>query len=721
MLKHSLDGPWRATSATDGDRGRLIGMDADDADWPEIVVPGHWAAQHDALNTTGPVLQRRRFSLKAPELNTRRWIEFDGIYYQADVWLDGAYLGDPEGYFAPHSFDITALSRIADDHVLAVEVSSPATTAGPRRAITGVFGDPTGPVMATPGGIWRSVRVVDTGPVRIDALRVMCRDADQRRAHLVLHARLDSDVGRVAVIRTRVDGHLISEHSVAVASGANEASWSVDIAEPRLWWPRDLGDADLVDVEVGVEIDGQVSDSALRRTGLRQVRWDDWICSINGERLLLKGANLLPLTELPGTASVDQSRAMVRSATDLGLDVLRVHGHIADQALYDAADEAGLLLMQDFPLHGVHARQVRRRATEQAKAMVDLLGHHPSIISWWAHDEPNSRPADGSQPGGEVELPHRLRAIATRAARLLRDQAPTWNRSVLDPAVRRTIEHADQTRRCVSHSGVMPHLPLFDGTDSHVYLGWSDGPIDDLPRESARFPRIFRFVSEFGAPAAARFGPAANQVDNGRWPDIEWEHYGELTGVDPRHLDDQVPPNRFSTPEQWRAATESHQADVARRWIEHLRRIAYRPTGGFCLRSLNDPGPNSTWGAFDHHGTPRPMAEAIAQACAPVIVVVDRMPASVTPGSRLTLAVHVISDLREDIPTADVEVRITGPDLEQVNRFAGDIPADECVRVGEVVLAVPERWGEVRVSARLRAGNHSSEFVDHAAIDVPLN
>jgi beta-mannosidase len=701
----------------------MTGLDANDGDWPEIEVPGHWAAQGSAMAGTeaGPVLHRRSFSLDAPAAGTRRWIEFDGIYYQADVWLDGAYLGDPEGYFVPHAFDVTALSRLSNDHVLAVEVTSPATGDGPRRIITGLYGDNTGPATTHPGGIWRSVRIVDTGPVRIDALRVLCRDADAERAHLVIHARLDSDAGRVAVTRTRVDGELVAEHPIALARGSNEASWAVDIAQPRLWWPRDLGSAELVDVQVTVEIGGITSHQTTRRTGLRQVRWDDWVCSINGERMFLKGANLLPVTELPGGATETRIDDLISAAAECGLDVLRVHGHIADEKLYSAADEAGLLIMQDFPLRGVQARHVRRSALNQARSMVDLLGHHPSIVSWWAHDEPSSRPSDGSDDGAEVDLPRRLRSIVTRAGRFARQQAPTWNRSVLDPGVRRAIEQADPTRRCVAHSGVLPHFPLLDGTDSHVYLGWSDGPIDDLARESARFPRLFRFVSEFGSPAAPRVGPAADVLASGSWPEPDWERFTELTGIDRRHLDDQVPPGQFTTLDEWRGATELHQAEVARRWIEHLRRIAYHPTGGFCIRALNDSHPLSSWGAFDHLGQPRPMAAVLREICAPVIVVVDRMPSAIEPGKRLSLAVHVVSDLRESIPAAEVEVTVSGPDLDQVQRFAGEIPADSCTRVGEIVLAVPERWGDVTVTAVVRGGDHRSTYSDRAAIDVPLN
>ena len=44
--------------------------------------------------------------LAPPAEGERRFVELDGVFYQADVWLDGAYLGDPEGYFI--AFDLQA-------------------------------------------------------------------------------------------------------------------------------------------------------------------------------------------------------------------------------------------------------------------------------------------------------------------------------------------------------------------------------------------------------------------------------------------------------------------------------------------------------------------------------------------------------------------------------------------------------------------------------------
>ena len=56
----------------------------------------------------GPILYRRRFDAPVAADGRRRWfLTFDGIFYQGDVWLDGEYLGDTEGYFFPHTFEVT--------------------------------------------------------------------------------------------------------------------------------------------------------------------------------------------------------------------------------------------------------------------------------------------------------------------------------------------------------------------------------------------------------------------------------------------------------------------------------------------------------------------------------------------------------------------------------------------------------------------------------------
>ena len=130
-----------------------------------------------------------------PADGRRRWITLDGIFYQADVWLDGAYLGDPEGYF----FQPQLRRHVA---VRASTTSTCSPSKSPARRRPAPRGVATSPASSSPdgigsnrnpGGIWRPVHMYDTGPVRIDRLRVLCRDADARRAHLRIATRLDSD------------------------------------------------------------------------------------------------------------------------------------------------------------------------------------------------------------------------------------------------------------------------------------------------------------------------------------------------------------------------------------------------------------------------------------------------------------------------------------------------------------------------------------------------
>jgi len=702
-----LSGTWRATPATDELRRSGIGLSADDTGWSPIEVPGHWRDHAAFARSDGPVLYRRHFTAPPPQSGERRFLVVEGVFYQADVWLDGAYLGDAEGYFFPHRYDITALSRLADDHVVAVEVDCrPPGDLAAKRSITGVFQhwdclDPSD----NPGGLWRPVRLETTGPVVIDRVRVLCRDANPEQAHLRLHARFDSDTPRRARIVTRVDGRVVAESDRTLATGANEVDWTIDIATPRLWWPWALGPAALTDVEVSVEVDGEVSHRYGVRTGLRQVGWNDWTLSVNGERLFVKGANIGPTTARLAQASPDQLRRDVALAREAGLDLLRVHAHITRPEFYAAADELGMLVWQDFPLQWGYARSVRRQAVRQAREAVDLLGHHPSIAVWCGHNEPLALDVGPGRPTSMARLAARFMAG---------QQLPTWNRTVLDRWVKRAFEAADDTRPVIPHSGVLPHLPQLDGTDSHLYFGWYHGDERDLPRFAATTPRLVRFVSEFGAQAVP---DSASFMEPDRWPDLDWEHLERHHALQKRQFDRYVPPADHPTFAAWREATQQYQATVLKHHIETLRRLKYRPTGGFCLFSLTDAMPAVTWSVLDHERRPKRGYQAVVDACRPVIVVADRLPARIAPGDRLDVEVHVVSDLRVAHEATEVTARLTWPGGTQQWRFAGDIPPDSCVRVGRLSWKAPEGTpGEVTLDLTLTAGDLVVENRDTARL-----
>ena len=119
-----------------------------------------------------------------------------------------------------------------------------------------------------------------------------------------------------------------------------------------------------------------------------------------------------------------------------------------------------------------------------------------------------------------------------------------------------------------------------------------------------------------------------------------------------------MPPDDHATFDEWRAATQAYQATVVRRHIEALRRIKYRPTGGFAQFCFADGHPAVTWSVLGHDRAPKAAYEALREACRPVIVVADRLPEQVTAGQALALDVHVVSDLRAPLDDAEVTARL---------------------------------------------------------------
>lgn len=689
-----LSGTWRAALADDDLRRDAVQPEYDDDGWEPIDVPGHWRSTPAFASSDGPLIYRTRFDLDTGPEGARHWLVLDGLFYQGDVWLDGAYLGDPEGYFFPHAYDITDLARLTPEHLLFVEVTcAPQHDRAHKRNITGVFQhwdciDPDW----NPGGLWRPVRVERTGPVRVDRLRVICSEAEADRAVLQVHAELDTAEARTVRLRTTVDGEVEREFQHSLAKGTNAVEWQFGIDNPKLWWPWALGDQPLTQLRVEVYVDDELSHARDVRTGLRRVALRHWTLTVNGERLFVKGANLAPTRRELGEASADELRRDVVLAKEAGLDLVRLHAHVSRPELYEAADELGMLVWQDFPLQWGYARSIRHQAARQAKAMVDELGHHPSIAVWCGHNEPI---AMDIEPGRAID------SKGVRAAYAVGQILPTWNRSFLDLRVKRALDKADGSRPVVPHSGVLPHPPQLDGTDSHLYFGWYWGDERDLPGFAAAVPRMVRFVSEFGAQAVPE---SAEFIDAAAWPDLDWDHLARHHAFQ-TILAQRVPPNDFATFDAWRAATQSYQAELVKHHVEHLRRLKYRPTGGFAMFLLNDAQPAVTWSVLDHRRVAKAGYQALTEACRPVIVVADRLPARPQHGAALGLDVHVVNDRRHELPDAEVTARLSWAGGGQAWRWQGTVAADSVARVGMVRFVVPDVRGELALDLDLVCGD----------------
>jgi beta-mannosidase len=720
----SLDGRWRAAVADDDTRRAAASDEYDDSGWAELAVPGHWRSSPELAGSDGPVIYRRRFTAARPPPGRRVWLTTHGAFYDTDVWLDGSYVTGSQGYFAPNQVEVTEALRERADHVLAIEVACtrPSNLAA-KRNLTGVFQhwdclDPRW----NPGGLWRPVTLTETGPVRILWLRAVVLEADEERAIVECHAALDTDATHTVVITTTVDrsgpdtgdgsgagavppGEAARlEQTQLLAQGENLIGWRIAVEDPELWWPRSLGGQPLYDLVVGVQLAGRDSDRTTRRLGLRQVEMDNFRCSVNGQRLFLKGACIGPPAPGLADATAEQVRAPVERAVEAGLDLLRLVGHIGHPDLYDAADEAGVLLWQDLPLQWGYHRGVRGEASRQATQAVDLLAHHPSLAVWCGHNEPFPIEAvPGHRPDARPEG-------RFHKGSLLGQQMPSFARTVTDASIKRALERADPSRPVIANSGVLPSPPRLDGTDSHLWVGWYHGDARDLPVLLARLPRLGRFVSEFGAhsvPVGLRWA--------GVWPpDLPTTVTLQQLGLPVAVADRYVPLAAYPSAAAWADATRRYQAELVRHHIETLRRLKYHPTGGFAVFLLQDVQRGIFPSLIDVDGHPKPAWDAVKEACRPVVVVPDRMPSPLTPGARVELAVHVVSDLRDALSEVEVSAVLRWPGGESRWAFGGDVGPDSVTRVGSVRFDAPAS-GPVELSLELTAASGHTAHHHHAA------
>ncbi len=417
--------------------------------------------------------------------------------------------------------------------------------------------------------------------------------------------------------------------TLTLATGTNEVAWMLTVDHPPRWWPRALGFRPLCTLDLEVEIEGEGSDGFSRRVAFRDVRRDGSVFVVNGERVFLKGASYAPGRALLGETDDALVRADVARALDANLDLLRVHTHIAPAALYDAADEAGLLLWQDFPMEGGYARGVRKEAARQAREMVELLGHHPSIVVWCAHDAP------------------------------LGDDAP------------RAIARCDSTRPIVRSSGA--------GDDAHLWFGWRHGTVAGIGPAIRALPRLGRFVSAFGAQSVPE---NAAWMQPELWPHLEWDHLAEHHGMERRAFETHVPVADAKSFDEWCDATQAYQAALLQLQIEDLRRCKGTPCGGFAVFCLADPSPAVGFGLLDHDRVPKRAYGAVRDACRPILAMVDPR----------TGHVHVANDTRRTIADAEVVVSVDGRDRHwrgdidaDAVVFVGSAELDDAVDV-EVVL-----------------------------------
>lgn len=286
-------------------------------------------------------------------------LKFEGINYQANIWLNGHQIATSdvvEGPFRIIDLDITKYASVKN--ILAVEVIPPQPTS---LTIGFVDWNPNAPDNNM--GLWRGVQLKRYGKISIENIAISSKLnlTDFSEADLTLDVEIKNHSAENVSgnFKVKIDKNI--NFDVLYSLSPNESKRIVldkstnkelQIKNPRVWWPSNMGTPELYTAEFSLFANGKLSHNKSERFGIRQI--NDYTFdingithrgyTINGKKLLLKGGGWVDDLLLADTD--DKVRAQVEYVKDMNMNLIRLEGFWGNsKALYDACEENGILLM----------------------------------------------------------------------------------------------------------------------------------------------------------------------------------------------------------------------------------------------------------------------------------------------------------------------------------------------------------------------------------------
>ncbi len=428
-----------------------------------------------------------RRPLETPPLgpDERAVLELDGVDPGGRVFVDGTEVGRVSGLYHRFRADVSPLLRRPGTHRLAVVVD-PVPTSEPQVGRTSEvrvhaprlnYGWDFSPRLPHQG-IWRPVRLV-VGRLHLHDVVVATEVVEDEVPVGLVHvdALLEGQPADGDVLVCTVadpDGAVVAETRVPAVVG--QVGATLEVPDPSLWWPRGHGDQPLYTVSLRHPDVASASWSA--RTGFRTVRMLPnpgapadalpYSAEVNGESIPLLGWNWAPVDALHGDVTPERVRHLVGLAADSGARLIRVWGGglLETSEFYEACDEAGLLVWQEFSQSSSGFQSAPATDDEyvallraEAEVVVPVRRRHPSLLMWAGGNELE---VDGT-PADESSSPV-LAALRDAVHRL--DPGRHWVPS--SPSGAGADEHGPW-----EHQGLDAHYAQWDARDSlaHTEFG----------------------------------------------------------------------------------------------------------------------------------------------------------------------------------------------------------------------------------------------------------
>jgi beta-galactosidase len=405
--------------------GDLSGAEAPsfaDASWRSLDLPHDWSIESkpDQDNPSGAGggffpggigWYRKSFRAPATWKGKRVSVEFDGVYRDATVYLNGHKLGThPYGYTA-FTFDLTPDLNFSGANVLAVRVDNSAQPNS--RWYSG-------------SGIYRHVRVVVTDPTHLAhwGVFVTTPEATTTSAKVSIHTRVANESSAAADVTIETSlldkaGNKVgsAQSKLALAPGKeDEAAQEIAVANPALWSPESPS---LYRAVSTIHKDGKVIDQLTTPFGIRTLVWSaDKGLLLNGKSIKLTGGSVHHDNGPLGAAAFDRAEERrVELLKAAGMNAVRTAHNPPSPAFLDACDRLGLLVL-DEPFDVWQAHKVKfdygsdfdEWWKQDVSSMVLHDRNHPSIVIWGIGNEIPELEVDRGAPLAK-QLADQVRAL----------------------------------------------------------------------------------------------------------------------------------------------------------------------------------------------------------------------------------------------------------------------------------------------------------------------
>ena len=393
-------------SKSGGAPGTAIDPRFDDKGWRTMNLPHDWAVELPFVASPNfdvmahgykPVgglfpetsigWYRKRFSVARRDSGQRFQLQFDGIFRNASLWLNGFYLGNNESGYLGAAYDVSDYIHYDRDNVLVLRVDA--------TQYEGWFYEGA--------GIYRHVWLNQYNNLHIaqDGLFVYTTDIKDKSAVVNLETTLEnqnlSGAGcTVSFYITDRNGKKLlqlGEQPLSLpVNGRGTVKQKVTLANPRLW---SLEDPYLYRVVALVKQGGKVVDSIKQRFGVRTLRIDaKQGFFLNGKPVKIKGTNNHQDHAGVGSALPDYLQYYrIQLLKNMGSNAYRTSHNAPTPELLDACDSLGMLVMDEQRLLNSSPEYL-----DQFERLLRRDWNHPSIFLWsigneegWIHTTTQGR------------------------------------------------------------------------------------------------------------------------------------------------------------------------------------------------------------------------------------------------------------------------------------------------------------------------------------------